>query len=399
MSSNRHTPVPSGSGPPPTVLVLGDQDALTDAVAQRLSEAGATVEVSSEREDAHVKETLLADRWTAVAIVTRDDVLALRLTLLCAHVRSELPLWATLFDRTIVHQLHNAVPKVRILSPAGLVAEELAARCLAVGARPRSAWSRGVRLVDDALRLLVAAGASLFAVLVAEVVISRIALHENLIDAVFFSARALATITDSPHAAAAPVWFKLVATITSLLAVALLAVFTAALVRRLSRPALTTVLGRRAAPGRGHVIVVGFGQVGFRLAQALIERRIPVVAVERNYTASCVRLARRGRVPVVIADGEDRATLELVGLRRATAVAAVTSDDLVNVSVALAAGDLAPEIPAVLRLGDGQVAAETESLLHLGEICDLHDVAAREITSEILGSAACSPQHPASRPA
>jgi hypothetical protein len=220
------------------------------------------------------------------------------------------------------------------------------------------------------------------------VVISRIALHENLIDAIFFSARALATITDSPHAATAPVWFKLVATVTSLLAVALLAVFTAALVRRLSRATLTTVLGRRAAPWRGHVIVVGFGQVGFRLAQALIARRIPVVAVERNYTASCVRLARRGRVPVAIADGEDRGTLELMGLRRATAVAAVTSDDLVNVSVALAAGDLAPEIPTVLRLGDGQVAAETESLLHLGEICDLHDVAAREITSEILKAVA-----------
>ena len=42
-------------------------------------------------------------------------------------------------------------------------------------------------------------------------------------------------------------------------------------------------------------------------------------------------------------------------------------------------------IPAVKAFRDGQVAAETESLLHLGEICDLHDVAAREITAEILG--------------
>jgi hypothetical protein len=79
------------------------------------------------------------------------------------------------------------------------------------------------------------------------------------------------------------------------------------------------------------------------------------------------------------------------------AVAAVTSDDLVNVAVALSAGDLSPSVPAVLRLGDGQVATETESLLHLGEICDLHDVAAREITSEILGSDPSSPEHRANR--
>ena len=387
----------NGAGVPAAVLVLGDRDALTDAVAQRLTDAGAAVEISADCEDAEIKEALLQDHWTAVAVVSRDDALALRLTLLCAHVRSDLPLWATLFDRTIVHQLHNLVPKVRILSPAELAAEELAARCLTVGARPRSRWWSGRRLVDDALRLLVAAGTSLIAVLVVEVVISLIALHESLVDAIFFSARVVATISDSPAAATAPVWFKLVSAATSLLAVALLAVFTAALVRRLSRPRLTTLVGRRAAPRRGHVIVVGFGQVGLRLAQTLIARHVPVVAVERNFAAPAVRLARRAGIPLAIADAEDRATLELLGLRRAVAVAAVTSNDLVNVAVALSAGDLSPNVPAVLRLGDGQVATETESLLHLGEICDLHDVAAREITSEILGSDASSPEHPASR--
>ena len=194
----------NGAGVPAAVLVLGDRDALTDAVAQRLTDAGAAVEISADCEDAEIKEALLQDHWTAVAVVSRDDALALRLTLLCAHVRSDLPLWATLFDRTIVHQLHNLVPKVRILSPAELAAEELAARCLIVGARPRSRWWSGRRLVDDALRLLVAAGTSLIAVLVVEVVISLIALHESLVDAIFFSARVVATISDSPAAATAP---------------------------------------------------------------------------------------------------------------------------------------------------------------------------------------------------
>jgi hypothetical protein len=33
----------------------------------------------------------------------------------------------------------------------------------------------------------------------------------------------------------------------------------------------------------------------------------------------------------------------------------------------------------VLRLGDGEVAAETDSLLHLGHICDAHKIAAETL--------------------
>jgi Trk K+ transport system NAD-binding subunit len=79
---------------------------------------------------------------------------------------------------------------------------------------------------------------------------------------------------------------------------------------------------------------------------------------------------------VAIGRGDDRDVLERLGIRRCAAVAAVTSADLVNVAVGLAASDLAPDTPLVMRLGDGEVAAETDSLLHLGRICDAHKIAA-----------------------
>jgi len=158
------------------------------------------------------------------------------------------------------------------------------------------------------------------------------------------------------------------------------AVFTAALVRRLSRPRLTALLGPRAAPARGHVLLVGFGQVGFRLARSLRGRGVPVLAVERDPDAPCLRLARAAGIPVAIRRGEDRATLELLGIRQCAVVAAVTSDDLVNVEVGLAASERSPSTPVVLRLGDGEVAAETDSLLHLGKICDAHAIVADTLT-------------------
>jgi Trk K+ transport system NAD-binding subunit len=180
----------------------------------------------------------------------------------------------------------------------------------------------------------------------------------------------------------------------TVVALVLVAVFTAGLVRRLSRPRLTTLVGRRSAPGRGHVIIVGFGQIGYRLARDLRAHGVPVLGVERDPEAPCIRLARSAGVPVAIGRGDDRETLERVGIRRCAAVAAVTSSDLVNVAVGLAADDLAPSVPLVLRLGDGEVAAETDSLLHLGHICDVHKLAAETLVRELKALTATAPGTP-----
>ncbi len=135
---------------------------------------------------------------------------------------------------------------------------------------------------------------------------------------------------------------------------------------------------------RGHVLLVGFGQIGFRLAQELQHQQIPVIALDSDAEAPCVRLARRAGVPVAIGRGDDREMLELLGVRGCALVAAVTSDDLANVAIGLAANDVRPDVPLVLRLGDGNVAAETESLLHLGQVCDIHELVARMLADALL---------------
>ncbi len=358
------------------VLVLGESGGLGMALMRRLEQGGIPAEGAMSLSDSETSTMLSAGRWSAVAVVTRDDVLALRLTLLSAHLRPDLPLWVTMFDRTITRELHHVVPAVRVLSPSELVAAELAEQCAAVAGRASSRLRSGIRLVDDALRLLVRAGIGLLLALLFEAVITMIELHENAIDALYFSTRTVATVAGTPGAARAAPWYKALSALDTVAALLLVAVFTAALVRRLSRPRLTTLFGARAAPARGHVLLIGFGQVGFRLAQELRQRGIPVLGVERDPDAPCVRLARTAGIPVAIGRGDDRETLERLGIRRCTAVAAVTSADLVNVAVGLAASDLAPGVPLILRLGDGEVAAETDSLLHLGRICDAHKLAA-----------------------
>lgn len=363
--------------------MLGDARGLVEALLHRLERAGIAAKYAASGPDAEISAALARDDWRAVAVVTRDDVLALRLSLLSAHLRPDLPVWTTLFDATLTRELHHTVPALNVVSPAELVAVELCKECISAGAKPIGRSRSRVRLVDDALRLLAGAGAGLLLALIVQAVISMVALHETIVEAVYFSTRSVATVADVPGAGASPAWFKVLSAADTVAALLLLAVFTAALVRRLSRPRLTTLFGARAAPARGHVLLVGFGQVGFRLAQELGRAGIPVVAVERDATAPCVRLARAAGIPVAIGRGDDRATLELLGIRRCAVVAAVTSTDLVNVEVGLAASDLSPGIPLVLRLGDGEVAAETDSLLQLGRICDAHAIAADTILRAI----------------
>jgi len=367
------------------VLVIGEEAGLAAALMRRLALDGTLAQATDQVSDSELQALLVEQRWRAVAIVTRDDVLALRLTLLCSHVRPDLPLWVTMFDRTIMRGLRHDVPALHIVSPSELVAEDLADQCVELAGERAVRRGAGVRIVDDALRLMFFAGLGLFAALVVDAVSGVLALHEGLVDALFFSTRAVATVAGTPGVATAPAWYKLVSVADLIVALLLVAVFTAALVRRLGRARLTTLFGPRAAPARGHALLIGFGQVGFRLAQVLHERGVAVLAIERDPQAPCVRLARTAGIPVAIGRGDDREVLERAGIARCAVVAAVTSSDLVNVEVGLAAADLSPGTPIVMRLGDGDVAAETDSLLHLGRICDGHRIAAQTLAEGLAG--------------
>jgi Trk K+ transport system NAD-binding subunit len=365
------------------VLIVGDPGSIARALAERLLRLGSTVRQLANPSDVELIDALAAGAG-AVAVVTRDDALALRLTLLAARVAPDVPLLTTLFDQTVAEQLRLAVPGVLVVSPSELVAPRLAEACLAA-ARPRRRPRLLPRsmIVDSALRLLVLSGAGLFAAFLLEALLAGFVLHERWSDAIYASATTLATVINSARAAHGPAWYKLVSAGGILLSLGLVAVFTAALVRRLSDLRLTTLVGPRAAPRADHVLIVGLGQIGLRLALHLRRRGVDVIAIERDESVAGVRLAFQARVPVVIASGADAFTLARLGITRARAVAAVTSDDLVNVEIGLAARAAAPDVAVVLRLGDGDVAAETESLLHLGRILDAHALAAESLADAL----------------
>jgi len=167
------------------------------------------------------------------------------------------------------------------------------------------------------------------------------------------------------------------------------AAFTAGLVNRLIDRKLTGIFGRRAVPRRDHVVVVGLGQVGLRLCLLLRECGIGVVGVtDESEESESVGLARDFGLPVVTGRGGDPSLLRRLSLKRAVAFAAVTNDDLENVSAAMAALSVNEDLRVVLRAGDGRLANETRSLVRLGVVRDVHRIAATLIAAQATGSSA-----------
>ena len=168
------------------------------------------------------------------------------------------------------------------------------------------------------------------------------------------------------------------------------AFFTAGIVNRLIDRRLTGLWGRRAVPRRDHVIVVGMGQVGLRLALLLRDCGVAVVAVDDREEGENVGQAREAGLPVVIGRGADPSLLRRLSLDRALALAAVTDDDLENLSIGMSAHSLEDDLRVVLRVGDGRLANETRSLFKLGPVRDVHRIAAALIAAQATGSKATS---------
>ena len=125
-----------------------------------------------------------------------------------------------------------------------------------------------------------------------ETITAVFVLDDNLVDAIYGSAKTLVTVDPNLKVSKGPAWYKVFTSVSMLVALVFAAAFTAGLVDRVTGRRLTGLVGRRAVPRRDHVVVVGSGQVGLRLCMLLRACQIPVVAIERDEEAETVGLAR-----------------------------------------------------------------------------------------------------------
>lgn len=399
------------------VLVIGAGQ-LADACVRTLEAAGASIRRLDEPNDAEIREAL-DERVDRVLVISRYDHVSLRRALVVAHVRPEASLLVTVFDHDVAVHLQSAVPNVRVLSTADIVAPAFAGPCLdaelmalirhasgvsAVGARDgrpecmEPTWSapgRTQRLranlaalarpFDASARILVYGLAGLLAILVADTLVTTVDGGLPFVDAFYAVAKMTVTVGSNPVADHGGQWLKLFSAVVMLLTLGFTAVLTAGLVNRLLDARLTGILGRSAVPRRDHVVVVGLGQVGIRVCCLLRDLGIPVVAIEQNPEAKNVQRARDQRLPVVIGSGASQRLLRRLSIGRARALAAVTSDEVENMAIAIAARGVRDNLNIALRAGDGDATTETQSLFRIGVVRDVYRIAGTTLAAVALG--------------
>jgi Trk K+ transport system NAD-binding subunit len=184
----------------------------------------------------------------------------------------------------------------------------------------------------------------------------------SLLDAAYFTVETVTTVGYGDYSfRGEPAWLVVFAVLLMMAGALFVAVFFALVTNMLVSRRIEESLGlQKFTVLRGHVLVIGLGTVGLRVAQQLHDAGRDVGVIEKNERNRHLGQLRALGIPVMIADATLPEVLASARLAAASAVAVLTSDDLANLETGLAVRDqLGPRwsaTPVVLRIFDPQLA-------------------------------------------
>jgi Trk K+ transport system NAD-binding subunit len=184
----------------------------------------------------------------------------------------------------------------------------------------------------------------------------------SLLDAGYFTVETVTTVGYGDYSfRGEPAWLVVFAVLLMMTGALFVAVFFALVTNMLVSRRIEESLGlQKITALRGHVLVIGLGTVGLRVARQLHDAGRDVVVIEKSERNRHLGQLRALGVPVMIADATLPEVLASARLAAASAVAVLTSDDLANLETGLAVRDQLgprwPATPVVLRIFDPQLA-------------------------------------------
>lgn len=140
-----------------------------------------------------------------------------------------------------------------------------------------------------------------------------------------------------------------------------------------------------ASTYRNHVIVLGIGHVGLRVARSLVRMGFEVVGIEQKLKPEVEDELSALGVPTIIADGRLLSTLEKAGLRAARALVICTADDFINLEIVMRVRDIQPDIRIVVRMWDNQFAKQLNRFMGVEAVLSASDLAAPAFAGAAVG--------------
>lgn len=213
----------------------------------------------------------------------------------------------------------------------------------------------------------------------------------SVLDAAYFTTETLTTVGFGDfffgHQST---WLRVWAIVLMILGATLVTVLYAMLTNLLVSRRIAQSLGRQLATRMSeHVLVIGLGSVGLRVLELLVAAGQQAVVLDRDEDNRFLGRARALGVPVVVGDATVAASLDAVNVRKARAVAVLTSSDLANIETGLAVddllGDRRGDVPVVLRVFDRDLAETIGTSFHFSHVRSTAALAAPWFVGAALG--------------
>ena len=224
---------------------------------------------------------------------------------------------------------------------------------------------------DDMNPMFYRALAAATALLLGSTVILRFSYdHPGMtwVDALYFSTETIATVGYGDfNFSDQPTWLRLSGVMMMLAGVATMAILVAFVADVLLSQRISQATNRQKIRHlRRHIVVVGLGSFGIRVASMLKAAGQQVAVIERNEDNRYLSGAKELDVPVIFGDATLRQTLEAARVDGARAIAVLTQDDMVNIETGIVIREMVgnpqvvpelhrPHVPVVLRIYDQQL--------------------------------------------
>lgn len=224
-------------------------------------------------------------------------------------------------------------------------------------ARAKALW-RSIMHMDPILRAVVVV--TLVATIISTVYFG-IALKKDPITAFYFVMTTMTTVGygDITPLDAGPV-AKLASNVLMVIGLGLSGIVIAFVTSALTRAQWTAMQGLRQIRTRQHVLVCGAGNVGTRVVEFLGMLGQKVVVVDTSPDNALIEQSRTREIELLTGDASRDSTLDLCNMTRARSVVALTSQDTVNLEVALGVRGRNAQLPVVMRVQDDAFALSIE---------------------------------------
>jgi Trk K+ transport system NAD-binding subunit len=252
---------------------------------------------------------------------------------------------------------------------------------------PKRTWRMLTRIVGEVDLPVKICTLILLGVIAFSVIIFRFGMkNDTLVDALYRTISLMATGADMRGGDADPgSWQKAFISGLRLMGAVLTAAFTAILTNYLVRAHLRGALEVRRIPERSHVVVIGLGNVGFRVVEELHRLGDRVVAIERNRDNPFIATARRLGAAVITGDATVAEVLKQAHSGTAQSIVVCTQNELTNLEVALLVREMHPEQRILVRLADPQLASLLRESANIDRALSIPELAAPAFLAAFLG--------------